>query len=91
MASASPSLNPAYLCPLTSTTFGADPSEIMINVFDAPDSIGSRSLNWLNKQLDEEWTTERRDKLETIIRKIGPGLYRSELRTIWRKLNAPHD
>ncbi|MBW2664058.1 MAG: AAA family ATPase, partial [Deltaproteobacteria bacterium] len=38
----------AYVSRITSTTFGADPSEIMINIFDATDSIGKRSLEWLN-------------------------------------------
>ena len=81
----------SYISPLTSTTFGADPSEIMINVFDAPDSIGSRALTWLNQQVDKKWEPEQQKDLEAIIRKIGPGLHRSELRTIWRRLNAAQD
>lgn len=74
--------------PLTSTTFGADPSEIMISVFGAEDSIGERSLAWLNAQLERDWKPEEREELERIIKQIGPGLHRSELRTIWRKLSA---
>jgi predicted ATPase len=74
--------------PLTSTTFGADPSEIMISVFGAEDSIGERSLAWLNAQLERQWKPEEREELERIIKQIGPGLHRSELRTIWRKLSA---
>lgn len=76
----------AYVSRITSTTFGADPSEIMINIFDAADSIGKRSLEWLNQQLEKEWTPNQKEELEKIIKKIGPGLHRSELRTIWRKL-----
>ncbi|WP_245743125.1 AAA family ATPase [Desulfobacula phenolica] len=78
----------AYVSNITSTTFGADPSEIMINIFDADDSIGKRSLEWLNEQLKKEWTPDQKEELEKIIKRIGPGLHRSELRTIWRKLNA---
>jgi len=76
---------------VSAPTFGSDPSEIMINVFDVPDSIGSRALDWLNAQLKKEWTPEQKEELERVIRKIGPGLHRSELRSIWRKLNAPPD
>ena len=78
----------AYISRITSTTFGADPSEIMINIFDATDSIGKRSLEWLNQQLEKKWTPDQKEELEKIIKKIGPGLHRSELRTIWRELNA---
>jgi len=81
----------ARVVPVGIPTFGADPSEIMINVFDVPDSIGSRALDWLNEQLEKEWTPEQKAELERVIRKIGPGLHRSELRTIWRKLNAAQD
>ena len=76
---------------ITTPTFGADPSEIMINVFDAPDSIGKRSLEYLDALLQREWQAEQKDELERIIRSIGPGYYRSELRTIWRQLDATHD
>ena len=75
-----------YLSRITSTTFGADPSEIMINIFDATDSIGKRSLEWLNQQLEKNWTSYPKEELEKIIKRIGPGLHRSELRTIWRNL-----
>jgi energy-coupling factor transporter ATP-binding protein EcfA2 len=78
----------SYISRITSTTFGADPSEIMINIFDATDSIGKRSFEWLNEQLKREWSLEEKQELEKIIKQIGPGLHRAELRTIWRKLNA---
>lgn len=76
---------------VTMPTFGADPSEIMINVFDAPDSLGKRALEYLDNQLVHDWQTEELDKLEYLIRHIGPGYHRSELRTIWRKLRATQD
>lgn len=81
----------SQVIPLASTTFGADPSEIIMSVFEAEDSIGERSLAWLNAQVEKEWLPEQREELERIIKQIGPGLHRSELRTIWRKLNAPQD
>lgn len=76
---------------VTMPTFGADPSEIMINVFDAPDSLGKRALEYLDKQLKRDWRVEELDKLEYLIRHIGSGYHRSELRTIWRKLRATQD
>jgi predicted ATPase len=69
-------------------TFGADPSEIMINIFKVRDSIGKRALEWLDTQLKRDWKPEERGELEKMIRTIGPGLHRAELRSIWRKLNA---
>jgi hypothetical protein len=76
---------------VTMPTFGADPSEIMINVFGAPDSLGKRALEYLDAQLVRDWQPEERDELEYLIRHVGPGYHRSELRTIWRKLGAPQD
>ena len=81
----------AYISRITSTTFGADPGEIMINIFDAEDSIGKRSLKWLETQVDREWSPGQKKELENLIRRIGAGLHRSELRTIWRKLNDSRD
>ncbi|MBE2241055.1 MAG: AAA family ATPase [Caldilineaceae bacterium] len=76
---------------ITTPTFGADPSEIMINVFDAPDSIGKRAIEYLDGLLQHEWKVEEREQLEKLIRNVGPGYYRSELRTIWRRLHAAHN
>ncbi|MCZ6679175.1 MAG: AAA family ATPase [Candidatus Poribacteria bacterium] len=76
---------------VSTPTFGADPSEIMIQVFDAPDSIGNRALEYLDEQLDRHWSVGDLAELEHLIRSIGPGYYRSELRTIWRKLRATQD
>jgi len=70
---------------VTMPTFGADPSEIMINVFNAPDSLGKRALEYLDAQLVRDWKPEELDELEYLIRHIGPGYHRSELRTIWRE------
>lgn len=77
--------------PVTSATFGADPSEIMIGVFDAPSSMGQRALEWLDTQLERPWHVDELPRLEHLLRHIGPGYYRSELRSIWRRLRAASD
>ncbi len=71
---------------IRSTTFGADPSEVMIRLFDVPDSIGERALRWLDKQLDREWGNHEIEELERLLKLIGPGFHRSELRGILRRL-----
>ncbi|RMH93272.1 MAG: hypothetical protein D6681_13720 [Calditrichaeota bacterium] len=74
---------------VTTPTFGSDPSEIMINVFDAPDSIGERALEYLDTLLDKtDWTPAEIEELGQLIQHIGPGYYRSELRIKWRQLRA---
>lgn len=76
---------------ITTPTFGTDPSEIMIRVFGATDSIGKRALEYLDRLLEQEWRPEQREELEQLIRNIGPGYHRSELRTILRRLDATRD
>lgn len=76
---------------VTSPTFGADPGEIMMYLFDAPDSTGKRAIEYLDKQLLWEWQPHELEKLEHLIRQVGPGYHRSELRTIWRNLRASQD
>ena len=76
----------SQVVPIRSTTFGADPSEVMIRLFDVPDSIGERALEWLDKQLDRDWTQASREELKDLIKKVGPGFHRSELRAILRRL-----
>ena len=67
-------------------TFGADPSEVMIKLFDAPDSTGQRAFEYLEKQLDRNWTADQQDELERLIELTGSGYHRSELRSIWIRL-----
>lgn len=80
---------------LRSTTFGADPSEVMIRLFGVPDSMGQRALEWLDGQLDRDWTHNELEELEKLLKRIGPGFHRSELRGILRRLqdqrNASQD
>lgn len=74
--------------PIAMPTFGADPSEIMTKVFEAPDSIGQRALEYLETLLARAWSQEDRATLEYLIQRTGAGFYRSELRTIWRRLTG---
>lgn len=79
--------------PIRSTTFGADPSEVMIRLFGVPDSIGERAMEWLDTQMEREWMSADQAELEALIQRVGPGFHRSELRAILRRLqqNAPQD
>lgn len=72
--------------PIRSTTFGSDPSEVMIRLFNVPDSIGERALEWLDRQLEHDWTRDEKPLLEKLIERVGPGFHRSELRAILRRL-----
>lgn len=71
---------------IRSTTFGADPSEVMIRLFGVPDSMGERALEWLDSQLDREWKDRDLPELETLLERVGPGFHRSELREILNRL-----
>lgn len=68
-------------------TFGADPGEIMLKVFGAPRRIGDRAQEYLQRWLGHDWREGQEEVLEEIIRKIGPGYYRSELRSVLRNLH----
>ena len=73
---------------LRSSTFGADPSEVMIRLFEVPDSMGKRALEWLDSQLDRDWKKDEIQALESLLKRIGPGFHRSELRGILRRLKG---
>lgn len=72
---------------LRSPTFGADPGEVMMRVFDTPDSVGKRAQEWLD---NNNWSAMSTEELEQLIAKVGPGFYRTELRTLMneRRRNA---
>ena len=76
--------------PVRISTFGADPSEIMVRVFGAPESIGCRSLQWLDEKLDEArtWGPERAHEPRHLVRQVGPGFHRSEFRGILKRLSG---
>ncbi len=72
---------------IASTTFGADPSEVMIRLFGVPDSVGQRAMKWLEQRIEEGyWQGKPKEELIELIKKIGPGFYRSELRAILKRL-----
>lgn len=72
---------------LATTTFGADPSEVMIRLFGMPDRIGQRAMEWLEQRIQEGyWTADRKEELAKLIDKVGPGFYKTELRTILKHL-----
>lgn len=77
------------LCPVAFPTFGAEPGRIMVNVFGAPDSIGSRALEHLHALLRQDWPKEKRDELDRLVAAIGSGWPRAKLREILDKLDAP--
>jgi energy-coupling factor transporter ATP-binding protein EcfA2 len=72
---------------MVSTTFGADPSEVMVHFFGVPDSVGKRAMEWLDQRIkDDYWKPEQKEQLIELIKKVGPGFYRTELRAILKKL-----
>lgn len=72
-------------------TFGASPNEIMIYVFDAPESMGQRAMEYLDARLEHNWQPEELPELEHLIRNMGSSYYRSELRATWKRLSASQD
>jgi len=67
-------------------TFAADPSALMIRVFDADDSIGQRAQKYIHSVLGRaDWTQADIDKLKELVERMGSGFYRSELRTLINK------
>ena len=70
-------------------TFGADPGRILLQVFGAPDTIGSRAAEFLREKLKKEWKQEDREELDRLVREIGSGWPRAKLAEILSKLDAP--
>ncbi|ACK44925.1 conserved hypothetical protein [Shewanella baltica OS223] len=73
-------------------TFAADPSSLMMTIFDADDSIGKRAQEFIENKLEQATgTPDEIVDLERLIARMGSGFYRSELRTLlnsWRSENA---
>ncbi|NJL19524.1 MAG: hypothetical protein HC901_04620, partial [Bdellovibrionaceae bacterium] len=59
--------------------FGTDPGEVAMALFGADSSIGSRSLEALERLLKTDWQG-REDELEAIINLLGSSFHRAELR-----------
>jgi len=73
---------------LVSPTFGGDPGELMIRLFDTEASIGERAQRWLTAKLEElRNKPDARAELEDLIERIGPGAPRARLRTLLYRLD----
>ncbi len=74
---------------VNSNTFAADPSEIMMQVFKAPDSVGKRAQEFIEGMLEKTTgTPEDIQRVRELVDRLGSGFYRSELRTLlnqWEK------
>ena len=68
----------ADIQPVTFPTFGAEPSRILLHLFNREDTIGLLSEQKLKEWTGEDWTG-RRDELEQIVQQIGGGWPRAKL------------
>lgn len=64
-------------------TFAADPSELMIRIFGADDSVGQRAREHIEKLLRQtEGTPADIQRIKALVAHLGSGFYRSELLTL---------
>lgn len=77
--------------PIAIPTFGASPSQLMIYIFDAPDSMGQRAMEFLDDRLEKDWQPEDIPELDRLIENLAPGYHRAELQAIRRGINAPQN
>jgi len=70
--------------------FGTDPGEVTMNLFRADSSIGSRSVDLLDRLLKKEWKGKE-DELEQILNVLGSSFHRAELRAILKQLRKDND
>lgn len=66
---------------------GTDPGEVTMNLFRAESSIGSRSVELLDRLLKTEWKG-REGELAAILNVLGSSFHRAELRAILNQLRA---
>ncbi|MGV8990726.1 MAG: AAA family ATPase [Thiobacillus sp.] len=70
-------------------TFATDPSELMVRIFGAKDSIGKRAQDHIEALVNTATGTEVDvAKINELVEQMGTGYYRSELRTIlnrWKR------
>ena len=67
----------------TLKTFGADPSDIMVHVFNAPHAAGERSVSYIQRILSEPTNgnlDERRQNLESLLSVVGKGYWSYRIR-----------
>jgi hypothetical protein len=75
---------------VTGGLFGTDPGEVNVNLFHADSSIGRRSLNILNRLLEEDWKG-REMELEDVLKVLGSSFHRAELRALLKQLKDGSD
>ncbi len=75
---------------VTGGLFGTDPGEVTMNLFGSESSIGSRSVELLDKLMKTEWKY-RESELEAILTILGSSFHRAELRAILKQLRANND
>jgi hypothetical protein len=64
-------------------TFAADPSDIMVHVFGAPQASGAQSVARIQEVLEvtpSQAPEERRDQLRQLLEKVGPGYWSYRIR-----------
>jgi ABC-type cobalamin/Fe3+-siderophores transport system ATPase subunit len=69
--------------PVEARTFAADPSELIIRVFGAEDSVGQRAREHIEHLLAcSTGTAEDIKRIRSLVERMGSGFYRSELLTL---------
>ena len=67
-------------------TFASDPSEVMIRVFGAEDSVGQRAREYIETLLKQtHGSPDDIRRLITLVERLGSGFYRTELRTLLKQ------
>jgi predicted ATPase len=64
-------------------TFAADPSDILVHVFGAPQASGQQSMSWLQQIMDGlsgVHPAEQRKRLEALLDVVGPGYWSYRIR-----------
>ena len=64
-------------------TFAADPSDIMVHVFNTPQASGEQSVSHIRRIIDpssSQAPNERREALEHLLAQVGPGYWSYRIR-----------
>ena len=61
-------------------TYAADPSDIIVSVFGAPQAAGEHSVNSVQEALRIRDQGKRRTELERLLKVVGPGYWRYRIR-----------
>lgn len=81
--------NGAEAFPVPSKTFGADPSELIMRVFGADDSVGQRAQRYIEGLVSQlSGSPDDIQRVRQLIEQLGSGFYRTELRTLLSRWEA---